>query len=245
MFPQGNQVADYLERYPYMIGLNVSTSTSLLRTTFERNSWKVCLQNGSGEWDIRARHLVLATGVDLLGNMRAKMPSWTGMVREFSRSCLPHHSPSKHHQSDFRGTILHSTAVKDCSAFAGKQAVVIGSGCSGHDIAQALWEGGAVSVTLVQRSATAVVSESTLLTCFPGNSSFQSYTMSHVCSPAYLQIYTLGRTHPRSTSMIGFSSHYRVVLVKSCGMPSRRRLHQWTSAFTFLMISRACPNSRC
>jgi hypothetical protein len=47
--------------------------------------------------------------------------------------------------------------------------VVIGSGCSGHDIAQALWREGAASVTLVQRSATAVVSEDLLLALFPGS----------------------------------------------------------------------------
>ena len=57
---------------------------------------------------------------------------------------------------NFRGTILHSSQYEDGEAWKGKRALIIGSGNSGHDIAQDLLSSGA-EVTLVQRSSTMVV----------------------------------------------------------------------------------------
>ena len=57
---------------------------------------------------------------------------------------------------DFAGTVLHSTQYQDGEAWKGKRALVIGTGNSGHDIAQDLCSSGA-QVTLVQRSPTLVV----------------------------------------------------------------------------------------
>ena len=54
---------------------------------------------------------------------------------------------------NFGGTILHSSQYDDGEAWRGKRALVIGSGTSGHDIAQDLYSSGA-KVTLVQRSST-------------------------------------------------------------------------------------------
>jgi cation diffusion facilitator CzcD-associated flavoprotein CzcO len=57
--------------------------------------------------------------------------------------------------NDFGGTILHSSQYDDGEAWKGKRALVIGTGNSGHDIAQDLYSSGA-HVTLVQRSATLI-----------------------------------------------------------------------------------------
>jgi putative flavoprotein involved in K+ transport len=57
---------------------------------------------------------------------------------------------------DFRGTILHSSQYDDGEPWRGKRALVIGTGNSGHDIAQDLHSSGA-RVTLVQRSPTLIV----------------------------------------------------------------------------------------
>ena len=57
---------------------------------------------------------------------------------------------------NFHGTILHSSQYADSEAWRGKNALVIGSGTSGHDIAQDLYSSGA-KVTLVQRSSTMIV----------------------------------------------------------------------------------------
>jgi putative flavoprotein involved in K+ transport len=57
---------------------------------------------------------------------------------------------------DFGGTILHSSQYQDGGAWKGKRALIIGSGNSGHDIAQDLHSDGA-KVTLVQRNSTMIV----------------------------------------------------------------------------------------
>src|SRR5205807_8250819 len=57
---------------------------------------------------------------------------------------------------NFGGTILHSHQYIDGEAWRGKKTLVIGTGNSGHDIAQDLYSAGA-DVTLVQRSSTMIV----------------------------------------------------------------------------------------
>jgi hypothetical protein len=57
---------------------------------------------------------------------------------------------------NFAGSILHSHQYDDGDAWKGKNALVIGSGNSGHEIAQDLHSSGA-KVTLVQRSPTLIV----------------------------------------------------------------------------------------
>jgi len=52
---------------------------------------------------------------------------------------------------------MHSSRYTDGEEWTGKKALVIGTGNSGHDIAQDLHSSGA-DVTLVQRSSTLVVS---------------------------------------------------------------------------------------
>src|SRR5258706_13473196 len=56
---------------------------------------------------------------------------------------------------NFAGTLLHSSQYGDGEAWQGKKALVIGTGNSGHDIAQDLYSSG-VNVTLVQRSPTLI-----------------------------------------------------------------------------------------
>jgi putative flavoprotein involved in K+ transport len=58
---------------------------------------------------------------------------------------------------NFAGKAVHSSGYEDGENFKGKRALVIGTGNSGHDIAQDLHSSGA-DVTLVQRSSTLIVS---------------------------------------------------------------------------------------
>jgi putative flavoprotein involved in K+ transport len=58
---------------------------------------------------------------------------------------------------DFEGEVLHSSRYQDGGDWADRKALVIGTGNSGHDIAQDLHSSGA-RVTLVQRSPTLIVS---------------------------------------------------------------------------------------
>jgi putative flavoprotein involved in K+ transport len=57
---------------------------------------------------------------------------------------------------DFGGKVLHSSQYDDGDAWNGRNAIVVGTGNSGHDIAQDLHSSGA-NVTLVQRSSTMIV----------------------------------------------------------------------------------------
>src|SRR2546429_6817128 len=79
------------------------------------------------------RHVVMATGVSGIPSL-PDIPS----LRNFG------------------GKILHSSQYDDGDVWKGKNVPVIGSGNSGHDIAQDLHSAGA-KVTLVQRSSTMVV----------------------------------------------------------------------------------------
>jgi putative flavoprotein involved in K+ transport len=56
----------------------------------------------------------------------------------------------------FRGVLHHSSQHRGGEGYRGKTCVVIGSNNSAHDICADLWEHGAASVTMVQRSSTHV-----------------------------------------------------------------------------------------
>jgi putative flavoprotein involved in K+ transport len=79
------------------------------------------------------RHVVMATGVSGIPNV----PDIAGL-------------------RNFAGKVLHSSQYDDGEVWKGKKALVIGTGNSGHDIAQDLQSSGA-EVTLVQRSPTLIV----------------------------------------------------------------------------------------
>src|SRR5687767_14633906 len=57
---------------------------------------------------------------------------------------------------DFKGQVVHSHDYQEATEWNGRNTMVIGTGNSGHDIAQDLYSNGA-KVTLVQRSLTLIV----------------------------------------------------------------------------------------
>jgi putative flavoprotein involved in K+ transport len=83
---------------------------------------------------LHPRHVIFATGVSAI-------PSW----------------PSIPGLESFAGTVLHSGDYTSGSAWKGRKAIVLGTGNSGHDVAQDLCASGA-DVTIVQRSPTYIVS---------------------------------------------------------------------------------------
>jgi cation diffusion facilitator CzcD-associated flavoprotein CzcO len=93
----------------------------------------VVLRSADGsKRELHPRHVVMATGVSGIPNL-PDIPSL----------------------KNFAGVVLHSSQYDDGEAWNGKRALVIGTGNSGHDIAQDLYSSGA-NVTLVQRSSTLV-----------------------------------------------------------------------------------------
>src|SRR6202000_2397982 len=130
-----DKLANWFESYVDAMELNFWTDTSLASGVYDtaQGRWSVVLRHGDGrERTIRPRHVVMATGVSGIAN-RPDIPT----------------------RRDFTATVLHSSQYDDGEAWQGKTAIVIGTGNSGHDIAQDLYSSGA-RVTLVQRSPTLI-----------------------------------------------------------------------------------------
>jgi len=132
-----DKLANWFESYVENLELNFWTGTALVGGGYdeERRQWQVTLgRRDGGERIMRPRHLVFATGV----------------------SSIPY-TPDLPGLDAFTGTKVHSGDFKDAAQWKGRKALVLGSGTSGHDVAQELHAHGA-DVTMIQRSRTYVVS---------------------------------------------------------------------------------------
>ena len=131
-----DKLAAWFEAYVDSMELNYWTGTEFEGGRYDEAAqrWSVMVRRADGRRrEMRPRHVVMATGVSGIPNR----PDIPGL-------------------RDFAGRVLHSSQYDDGEAWSGKRALVIGSGNSGHDIAQDLHSAGA-KVTLVQRSSTMVV----------------------------------------------------------------------------------------
>jgi len=131
-----DKVAAWFETYAESLDLNVWTTTTFEGGSYDEETrrWTVTLHRADGtRRTMRPHHVVMATG--LSGS--PVMPE----IPTFGK---------------FRGTVLHSSQYTSGEAWRGKTALIIGSGNSGHDIAQDLHASGA-RATLVQRGTTMVV----------------------------------------------------------------------------------------
>jgi putative flavoprotein involved in K+ transport len=129
-----DKLASWFEAYAEAMELNFWTRTEFERGEYnERKAqWKVVLRRNGKERVMHPRHVVMATGVSGIPNI----PDIPGL-------------------ENFRGKILHTAQYVDGEEWRGKRAIVIGTGNSGHDIAQDLWSAGA-QVAIVQRSPTLI-----------------------------------------------------------------------------------------
>jgi thioredoxin reductase len=131
-----DKLAGWFEAYAESMELNCWTATEFEGGVYDdkEERWCVVLRRADGtKRELRPRHVVMATGV-------SGIPS------------LPDIPTLRH----FGGAILHSSQYDDGEAWKGKRVLVIGTGNSGHDIAQDLHSSGA-KVTLVQRGSTMIV----------------------------------------------------------------------------------------
>jgi cation diffusion facilitator CzcD-associated flavoprotein CzcO len=131
-----DKLAAWFEAYVESMELNYWTGTEFEGGTYDQKAgrWSVVLRRADGtRREMRPRHVVMATGVSGIPNL-----------------------PDIPTLRNFGGKVLHSSQYEDGEAWNGKRALVIGTGNSGHDIAQDLHSGGA-KVTLVQRSPTLIV----------------------------------------------------------------------------------------
>jgi putative flavoprotein involved in K+ transport len=129
-----DMLASWFEHYVQAMEINLWCATELAGARWDAAAgrWEATLRRDGGERIVRPRHLVLATGV----------------------SAIPDRSPIAGLEA-FAGTVMHSADYRGPEGWAGRRVVVIGTGTSGHDVAQDLCEHGA-HVTMVQRSPTMV-----------------------------------------------------------------------------------------
>ncbi|HYL87242.1 MAG TPA: NAD(P)/FAD-dependent oxidoreductase [Burkholderiales bacterium] len=131
-----DKLANWFESYVEAMELNYWPSTEFEGGSYDpaAKRWSVLVRGADGKKrEMHPRHVVMATGVSGIPNL-PEIPALRG----------------------FDGTVLHSSQYEDGKAWAGKRALVVGTGNSGHDIAQDLHSSGA-NVTLVQRSPTLII----------------------------------------------------------------------------------------
>ena len=131
-----DKLASWFEAYVESMELNYWTATEFEGGSYDDNAkhWTVTVRRSDGtQRTMRPRHIILATGVSGIPS-RPDIPSL----------------------KTFTGAMLHSSQYTDGEDWKGKRAIVIGTGNSGHDIAQDLHSSGA-HVTLVQRSPTLII----------------------------------------------------------------------------------------
>jgi cation diffusion facilitator CzcD-associated flavoprotein CzcO len=130
-----DKLANWFEAYVESMELNYWTGTEFESGSYDEAAgrWSVVLRRADGSRrTMHPRHVVMATGVSGIPNL----PDFPSL-------------------KNFAGMVLHSSQYDDGEAWKGKKALVIGTGNSGHDIAQDLHSSGA-HVTLVQRSSTLI-----------------------------------------------------------------------------------------
>ncbi|NMJ41761.1 NAD(P)/FAD-dependent oxidoreductase [Roseomonas sp. JC162] len=138
VFIPKDMLANWFELYAEAMEINTWTGTELTGGTWDEAAqcWEVTLKRADGtERRMRPRHIVMANGVSSI----PIMPDLPGL-------------------KDFKGVVRHSGSVGSGLDWAGRRALVLGTGTSGHDVAQDLAVSGAAEVTLIQRRPTLVVS---------------------------------------------------------------------------------------
>jgi Pyridine nucleotide-disulphide oxidoreductase len=132
-----DMLANWFESYVESLELNFWTGTELTTGRYDgaRKRWDVTLKRADGTTRVmHPRHLIFATGVSSI----PIMPDLPGL-------------------QDFAGPVVHSGDFKHAADWKGRKALVLGTGTSGHDVAQELHAHGA-DVAIIQRGKTYVVS---------------------------------------------------------------------------------------
>jgi hypothetical protein len=127
----------WFETYAQVMEINHWTNTEFTKGTWNAREkcWEATLVRADGtERIMRPRHIVFANGVSTY----PLVPEIPGL-------------------ETFKGDVLHSEGFDSGAPYAGKNAIVIGTGSSGNDIALDLHSFGC-HTTIVQRGSTTVVS---------------------------------------------------------------------------------------
>ena len=127
----------WFEVYAQVMEINHWTNTEFTKGTWddEAKRWVATLKRADGtERTMRPRHIVFANGVSTY----PMIPEFPGL-------------------ETFKGDVVHSEGFDSGAPYAGRKAIVIGTGSSANDIALDLHSFGC-GTTIVQRGSTTVVS---------------------------------------------------------------------------------------
>ncbi len=132
-----DMLANWLELYAEVMQVDFWTGTELINADYNSSSehWVAMVrQNNNSERILKPKHIIFANGV----------------------SGIPYR-PKLDGLCEFRGEILHSESFSNGAEWTGKRAAVLGTGNSGHDVAQDLHSNG-VYTSMIQRGSSTVVS---------------------------------------------------------------------------------------
>ncbi|RJE19909.1 monooxygenase [Aspergillus sclerotialis] len=136
-FTPKDKLGDWFEAYSQIMELNVWTKTTITNAEYDdiTSKWTINLTRNGSPCTVRPHHVALCTG----HAGEPQVPSFPG-------------------QEKFNGVVYHGNDHKDASQYdvRGKKTIIVGTGNSGHDIAQNFYENGA-DVTMIQRSGTYVL----------------------------------------------------------------------------------------
>jgi putative flavoprotein involved in K+ transport len=124
-FPTRDQFVRYMESYVAKHDLKVRYGVKVDRIDQVADGWQLATSTG----ELTARQVIVATGHDRI----PRLPDWPG-------------------RDSFPGRLIHSVQYRNPREFRGADVLVVGSGCSGTDIAADLAHGGAARVRLAVRS---------------------------------------------------------------------------------------------
>ncbi len=130
-----DKLANWFEAYAESMELNFWTDTEFETGEYDEatQTWTVVLRKQDRKRVMHPRHIIMATGVSGIPSI----PAIPGL-------------------GDFGGPVIHSSQFDSGALYAGKKVLVVGSGTSGHDVAQDLHSHGA-EVSIMQRGSTLVV----------------------------------------------------------------------------------------
>ena len=132
-----DMLGNWFEYYAGAMEINFWTGTEFAGATWDAGArcWTARLKRPDGsERIMRPRHIVFANGVSGI----PRIPELPGL-------------------DEFKGTVVHAHSFTDGSPWRGKRALVLGTGNSGHDVAQDLYSHG-TATTIIQRGSSTVVS---------------------------------------------------------------------------------------
>jgi cation diffusion facilitator CzcD-associated flavoprotein CzcO len=133
----GKIVAEGFENYVNKYKINLWTNANTTGSTWDPKSRTWTLEvvvNGEEKRKLVCRHLAIAIGAGVSVDNDPKFPG----------------------TDQYRGIIQHSGAYKHSRDWTCKDGIVIGTGTTAHDIAQDMYRASLRSITMIQRSKTAI-----------------------------------------------------------------------------------------